>query len=280
MGSDIDYAPPEAELWGAVAAIDTAREEGLLRAEHRTHLRCEICAEDAVTQTEAFLGRHPVDLISLMDHTPGARQFRNIDAWRTYYGGKTDLSAEQLDRIMASRQRLFDANYAHHRAALLALARARGVVVASHDDATPEHVVESVANGVAIAEFPTTAEAARASHGAGIAVLMGAPNVVRGGSHSGNVAAESLARDGVLDILSSDYVPAALLMGAFELARRIEGYGLPAALRTVTLHPARAAGLADRGEIAPGRRADLVRIRVAQDLPVVREVYRGGRRVL
>jgi alpha-D-ribose 1-methylphosphonate 5-triphosphate diphosphatase len=109
---------------------------------------------------------------------------------------------------------------------------------------------------------------------------MGAPNVVRGGSHSGNVAAEALAREGVLDILSSDYVPASLLMGAFELARRIEGYGLPAALRTVTLHPARAAGLNDRGQIAAGLRADLARVRIVGALPVVREVYRGGRRVI
>lgn len=139
---------------------------------------------------------------------------------------------------------------------------------------------ESVADGAAIGEFPTTMEAAAASHRVGIAVLMGAPNMVRGGSHSGNVAAETLAREGMLDILSSDYVPASLLMGAFELARRIEGYGLAAALNTVTLHPARATGLADRGQIAAGLRADLVRIRLAQDLPIVREVYRGGRRVL
>lgn len=83
---------------------------------------------------------------------------------------------------------------------------------------------------------------------------MGAPNVVRGGSHSGSVAAEALAREGVLDILSSDYVPASLLMGAFELARRIEGYGLPAARRTVTLQPARAARLNDRGQIAGAAR--------------------------
>jgi len=152
--------------------------------------------------------------------------------------------------------------------------------VASHDDATPEHVQESLGDGAAIAEFPTTVQAAAASHRAGIAVLMGAPNVVRGGSHSGNVAAETLAREGVLDILSSDYVPASLLMGAFDLARRIEGYGLAAALRTVTLHPARAAGMTDRGQIAAGLRADLVRIRVVRDLPVVREVYRGGQRVL
>lgn len=280
MGSDIDYAPPESEMRETVEALQTGSAQGLLRAEHRTHLRCEICAVDAVALTETYIGRYPVDLISLMDHTPGARQFRNAETWRTYYGGKSGRSTEELDRLMESRRSLFAVNYTPHRAALVALAKARGIVVASHDDATAEHVSESIADGVAIAEFPTTVEAAAASHTAGIAVLMGAPNVVRGGSHSGNVAAEILAREGVLDILSSDYVPAALLMGAFELARRIEGYGLAAALRTVTLHPARATGLTDRGQIAAGLRADLIRIRMAQDLPVVREVYRGGRRVL
>ena len=173
-----------------------------------------------MSQTEAYIGRYPVDLISLMDHTPGARQFRNIETWRTYYGGKNGRSIQELDRLMASRRALFAVNYARHRGALVALAKAQGIVVASHDDATAEHVGESIADGVAIAEFPTTVEAAAASHAAGIAVLMGAPNVVRGGSHSGNVAAEMLAREGVLDILSSDYVPAALLMGAFDLARR------------------------------------------------------------
>jgi alpha-D-ribose 1-methylphosphonate 5-triphosphate diphosphatase len=280
VGNDIDYGHDEAELWETVEALQAANAQGLLRAEHRTHLRCEICAVDAVALTDTYVSRYPVDLISLMDHTPGARQFRNIDAWRTYYGGKSGRSTEELDRLMESRRALFAVNYARHRAALVAMAKARGIVVASHDDATAEHVGESIADGVAIAEFPTTVEAAAASHAAGIAVLMGAPNVVRGGSHSGNVAAEALAREGVLDILSSDYVPAALLMGAFELARRIEGYGLAAALRTVTLLPARAAGLDDRGQIAAGQRADLVRIRLAGELPVVREVYRGGRRIL
>ncbi|MBU2533769.1 MAG: amidohydrolase family protein, partial [Alphaproteobacteria bacterium] len=157
---------------------------------------------------------------------------------------------------------------------------AKGIALASHDDARPEHVAESIADKVAVAEFPTSIEAARLSHEAGILVMMGAPNVVRGGSHSGNVASEDLARVGYLDVLSSDYVPASLLFGAFELARRIDGYGLPAALRTVTINPARAAGLDDRGEFAPGKRADLVRVRCVNDLPVVREAYRGGRRII
>jgi alpha-D-ribose 1-methylphosphonate 5-triphosphate diphosphatase len=280
MGNDIDYAPPVEELWEAVEAIQSARSQGLLRAEHRVHLRCEICSEDAVAMTERFLSQHPVDLISLMDHTPGARQFRNIEAWKIYYGGKAERSSQQLDRIMGTRLALFEANYTRHRSALVGLAKSHKIALASHDDTTPEHVRESIADGVAIAEFPTTAEAAAASRAAGIAVLMGAPNVVRGGSHSGNIAAETLAREGVLDILSSDYVPAALLMGAFELARRIDGYGLAAALRTVTLHPARATGLYDRGQIAAGLRADLIRVHMAQELPVVREVYRAGRRIL
>jgi alpha-D-ribose 1-methylphosphonate 5-triphosphate diphosphatase len=280
MGNDLDAVTHEPEIWEAAEAIATARAQGLLRAEHRSHLRCEICPENTLEMTERFLGRHPVDLISLMDHTPGARQFRKIEAWKTYYGGKSGRSPDELDRVMASRQALFAANYTRHRAALVALARSHEIAIASHDDTTPEHVSESIADGVAIAEFPTTAEAAAASRAAGISVLMGAPNVVRGGSHSGNVSAEALARDGVLDILSSDYVPAALLMGAFGLADRIEGYGLAAALRTVTLHPARATGLHDRGQIAAGLRADLIRIHMAGELPVVREVYRGGPRIL
>jgi len=280
IGNDADHISHDAELWGVVEAIETARRQGLLRSDHRTHLRCEICADDVIEQVETIVGHRPVELMSLMDHTPGARQFRDLDAWKTYYGGKSELPLHELDHFMDRKRALFTANYARHRARLVALARSSGVVTASHDDTTPEHVHESIADGVAIAEFPTTVEAAAASHAAGIAVLMGAPNVVRGGSHSGNVAAETLAREGVLDILSSDYVPASLLMGAFALARKIEGYGLAAALSTVTLHPARATGLADRGQIAAGFRADLLRIHVAQDLPIVREVYRGGRRVL
>jgi alpha-D-ribose 1-methylphosphonate 5-triphosphate diphosphatase len=281
VGNDADdNASLTAEVWEIAAAIETAQKQELLRADHRTHLRCEICAEDVLDDTRRLAERHRIDLLSLMDHTPGVRQFRNLEAWKTYYGGKSGRPADELERLMDMKRALSAANYARHRAALVELAKAHGIAIASHDDTTPEHVAESVADGVAIAEFPTTVEAASASHAASVAVLMGAPNVVRGGSHSGNVAAELLAREGVLDILSSDYVPASLLLGAFELARRINGLGLAAAIRTVTLHPAHATGLADRGMIAPGLRADLVRIRLVRELPMVREVYRGGHRVL
>ncbi|MDX2204293.1 MAG: alpha-D-ribose 1-methylphosphonate 5-triphosphate diphosphatase [Hyphomicrobiaceae bacterium] len=279
-GRDIDHSTAKDELLGTLDALRRAGDQGLLRAEHRLHVRCEVCVEDVVEITSEAVASHPVHLISLMDHTPGARQFRAMHLWRTYYGGKTGLSPDELDVLIAKKLEQYNRNYRRHRTELVALAKARGIVLASHDDTTIEQVEESIADDVAIAEFPTTLEAAKRSHEADVKVVMGAPNVVRGGSHSGNVAAETLAREGVLDILSSDYVPASLLLGAFDIAQRIEGIGLPAALRTVTLNPARAVRLDDRGEIAVGKRADLVRVRVVDDMPIVREVYREGSRVV
>jgi len=277
-GRDDDYSPIVNEISIVIDGIRRAAAGDLLRAEHLVHLRCEVTADDVLDDAMKAMDQR-VDLISLMDHTPGARQFTNLEAWRTYYGGKSGRSQADLDKLIDIKHASHARNYDRHRRTLVSLARERGIVLASHDDATRAHVDESIADKVAIAEFPTTAEAARLSHEAGIDVLMGAPNVVRGGSHSGNVAAEALARAGHLDILSSDYVPASLLLGAFELSHRIEGYGLARALRTVTLNPARAANLTDRGEIAEGKRADLVRVHVVEGQPVVRNVYREGRRV-
>lgn len=279
-GNDADYAPAANELHDIMHTLEEAGRKGVLRADHLMHLRCEICAPDVIGEVQAVVADHRIDLMSLMDHTPGARQFLRIEAWKTYYGGKSGLPESRLEELMARKRAQFEANYKKHRVALVALADENKIVVASHDDSTPAHVEESVADRVHVAEFPTTVEAARLSHEAGIAVLMGAPNVVRGGSHSGNVAAEELARAGVLDILSSDYVPASLLMGAFDLSRRVEAIDLPRAVAMVSRNPALATGLDDRGAIEPGLLGDFLRVRVVDDLPVVREVYRRGKRVL
>lgn len=280
IGSDADYSPKGQDVPELMNEIQALRDARLLRTDHRTHLRCEICSEDVVAAAQRAVDEHSVDLFSLMDHTPGARQFVSIEAWKTYYGGKSGLPESKLEQLMARKRELHDAYYKRNRVELVNLAHAHGIALASHDDSTEEHVRESIGDRVAIAEFPTTMAAAAQSHTASIAVLMGAPNVVRGGSHSGNIAAEALAREGVLDILSSDYVPAALLMGAFTLAGRIADYGLPRAIRTVTANPARATGLDDRGRIEKGLRADLVRVSVTEELPVVREVYRKGVRIV
>jgi alpha-D-ribose 1-methylphosphonate 5-triphosphate diphosphatase len=136
-----------------------------------------------------------------------------------------------------------------------------------------------------IAEFPTTLEAAQACRRLGMSVLMGAPNIVRGGSHSGNIAAATLAKEGLLDILSSDYYPASLLQAAFALGaqlddtRQASGAGLAKAVTTVSLAPARSAGLQDRGEIRVGLRADLIHARAVGTLPVIQQVWRQAKRV-
>jgi len=279
-GVDVDGGGLGAELIQLAEAIDEGRRHNLLRCEHLTHLRCEIPSPGVVEMVEDFVARYPVGLISLMDHTPGQRQFRDLAKYQTYYNGKMGNSLAEFETMVAQKQRFNGERSAANRPALVALAQSRNIPLASHDDTTLEEVEQSIREGVALAEFPTTLEAAKASHAEGITVMMGAPNLIRGGSHSGNVAAETLAREGVLDILSSDYVPASLLMAAFELPSRAPTMTLPEAIQTVTKNPASATGLSDRGEIAVGKRADLVRVHMKGETPVVREVRRNGQRII
>jgi alpha-D-ribose 1-methylphosphonate 5-triphosphate diphosphatase len=227
----------------------------------------------------AFIAEHPVHLVSLMDHTPGQRQFRDLEKYFTYYGGRTGKTLDEVAEVVRRRQAIGAERAAAHRPRLVALAKAKDIPLASHDDTTLDEVARSIAEGVALAEFPTTIEAAEASRAAGMATVMGAPNVVRGGSHSGNVAARDLADAGCLDMLSSDYVPASLLMGALRLADSQGIEGLPGAVRLVTKNPADALKLSDRGELAAGKRADMIRITWSGDVPVVRAVWRAGERV-
>src|SRR5882757_3391856 len=202
------------------AAIAKARDADMLRVGHFLHLRCEVPMPDVVAETAALITWPEVRLVSLMDHTPGQRQFRDQEKLRTYYRSKAGgLTDAQLDVLFDQRRDFAARNSANNYRDLVNLARAQGRRLASHDDTTLEHVAQSVADQVAIAEFPTTFEAAHALHAAGIRVLMGAPNLVRGSSHSGNVGTAELARAGLLDVLSSDYMPASLLMAAFHLPK-------------------------------------------------------------
>ena len=261
-------------------AISAAREEALLRADHFLHLRCEVPMPDVVEEARELVGRPDVRLMSLMDHTPGQRQFRNEAKLRDYYRGKGGgMTDAQLDVLFEKRFAYQKAHADKNLQQIVALAQQHAIPLASHDDTTEENVTDAIRYRVAVAEFPTTTEAARGLHQAGIGILMGAPNVVRGGSHSGNIAAVDLAREGLLDILSSDYIPSSLLMGALALPKQVPAIDLAAAVRTVTKAPAEAVGLDDRGEIAVGKRADLIRVHVAREIPVVRSVWREGSRV-
>lgn len=270
-------------------AVGDAAAAGILRADHAIHLRCEVSSADCLEAFHAFEDDPNVRLASLMDHTPGQRQYADVEDFKRYWLAKRGVAAAEFEgyvaRLHEQSARWSDGN----RRAIAQLAAERGITIAAHDDATLEHVDESVALGVHIAEFPTTVLAARAAVEHGLRVVMGAPNIVRGGSQSGNVAAAELLDLGLLDVLSSDYVPSSPLQAVFQLAA--DGtLPIEDGAKLVSTNPARAVGLDDRGAIAVGKRADLVRVashdlpatdrhRHGRRIPVVRGVFRQGVRV-
>lgn len=262
-----------------IDGITAARSAGRLIADHRFHFRCEISYESVVEIIEDYIDHPLLSLISLMDHTPGQRQFVRIDKFKEYYMGKHGLTLEQVEQFILECQERQRQHGEPNRKQLVQLAQDRGLPLASHDDATAAHVQEAIQNGAAIAEFPTTLEAAQAAHNQGLKVLMGAPNVVLGGSHSGNIAALDLVEYGILDILSSDYAPQSLLQALFLISHRT-GIPLYQAMGLVTQHPAEAIGLfADRGSLAVGKRADLITVYDDGVVPQLTSVICQGRRV-
>lgn len=253
------------------------RAADVLKISHHIHLRAEICSETLEDELAEFGADDKVGIVSLMDHTPGQRQFRDLQKFEDYVCGKNGLSREGFGDYVEFLYGLQDRLGAKHEAVTVGAAKRYGATLASHDDTTAAQVGHSHSQGVTLAEFPTTIEAAEACHASGIATIMGAPNLVRGGSHSGNVAAKDLAERARLDILSSDYVPAALLKGALHLAHIWRD--MPAGIATVTSTPARYAGLTDRGVLAVGKRADLTLFGVLDSTPMIESVWSQGQRV-
>ncbi len=259
-----------------LADIDALSDADVLRAEHFLHLRCEMPADDMLSLFEPVAEHPRVRMVSLMDHTPGVGQYFDLDYYRSLQRGlgMADAAIERkIAELRCNRSRLRGSN----RRTVLARLSGSGIAVASHDDRTEAEVAENAADGINVSEFPVTMEAARAAKALDMAVIAGAPNIVRGGSHSGNVSARDLVEVRAVDALASDYVPSSLVEAAFVCARH--GLDLPAAIGLVTAAPARIARLHDRGRIEPGLRADLVRVRLHGDLAVVRAAWRGGERV-
>ncbi len=262
---------------GLADEILAMRAQGVLRITHLLHLRAEVCSETLIEELAKFGPEDQIGIVSLMDHTPGERQFRDTSKLWDYMAKKRGLTASEFDAHVAGLQALKHQVGARHEAAAVAEARRYGAVLASHDDTTAPQVAVSAAHGAHFAEFPTTAEAAQACHEAGIKVMMGAPNLIRGGSHSGNIAAQALAEADLLDIVSSDYVPSSLLSAAMMLGD-IWG-NLARGVATVTAAPAEAAGLEDRGHLVVGARADVIRVKTIGSTGAVRGVWVKGARV-
>lgn len=261
-----------------VADLDALADTGVLRSEHFLHLRCELPAADMKPAMEPVADHPRVRMVSLMDHSPGIGQYRDIERYVAMRRKQTQMTVEQVqDRIaflLEQRARLREPQ----RAWLLERIRHRDLPIASHDDETAEDVRRNLADGIRISEFPVTMVAAEAARDAGVEVIAGAPNIVRGGSHSGNVSAADLVRAGAAQAFASDYVPASMVEAAWRAVEET-GISLPAAVAMITDRPARMARLADRGRLEPGLRADLVQLRPVQGIPVVRRVWREGSRV-
>ena len=258
-----------------VVDLDALTNAGLLKSDHFLHLRCGVPALDMLSLFDTVADHRLVRMVSLMDHSPGVGQYVDIDFYRALRrrGGADD---EYIERRIVELQEQRARMRIPNRHALLNRIAGRNIALASHDDRTEQEVAENAADGIGISEFPVTMAAAKAAKAAGMQVIAGAPNIVRGGSHSGNVSAAELLANEAVDAFASDYVPNSLVEAAFQCAQRI---GLPHAMALVSDRPAHLTGLADRGRLAAGHRADLVRVRLHQGLPVVRQVWRAGERI-
>jgi len=256
-----------------IADITALSPTGLLKSDHFLHIRCELPADSVLPLMEPLAAHARLRLVSLMDHTPGIGQYGDLARYRAMRlrdGEAPDDTERRIETLQAQRRRLRGPN----RAALLGLLRGR-VPLASHDDRTPEEVAENLADGIGLAEFPVTLEAAAAARAGGQQTIAGAPNLVRGGSHTGNVGVAALLDAGLVDALASDYVPSSLIEAAFRAA-----VPLHKAVALIAEVPARMAAFGDRGRIQPGLRADLARVRVHEGGPVVRQVWNAGERVI
>ena len=272
VGEYLDRSYRRALLKIVLDAIRDTKDAGLFRADHRVHLRCEIADDVVIELLEPYVNDPNVQMISVMDHTPGQRQWRDLKSFKTFKNANmsdAEFEAYVTDQIASASQ-----STSRNRQAVLDMWANRGPI-ASHDDTTTEHIAEAVADNIRISEFPTTMAAAEAAKAAGMHIVMGAPNVVRGGSHSGNVSALELASAGLLDALSSDYAPISLIQAIFALEERA-GMTLPDAMATVSANPTAILGMDDRGEIAVGKRADLVRVRRIGEAAIVRRTWVEG----
>ena len=262
-----------------INTIHQGQSDGRFSVDHRLHLRCELGYDQVYDLVETYADHPLLSLMSLMDHTPGQRQFVKLDKYKEYYQGKHGVTAEEMDGFIRDRIEAQQCHAVDNRRRLVELAQQRDICLASHDDATPEHVQEALEDGAAIAEFPTTLDAAKEAHTHGLQVLMGAPNLILGGSHSGNVSAMDLIERDLADIISSDYVPQSLVQAMFLIVEKAQ-VPLHQAMRLFTLNPAKAIGLdCDRGSLEVGKRADIITLHHDGVIPRLTSAVRQGYRI-
>lgn len=262
----------------------TARSAALIQAIHRSnqsrlsvdnfvHARYELTSFSSVEPLKELMTKGQVQLLSFMDHRPGQGQFKSLASWKTYHMPVYKLDESQAEEAIAQMQEK-DQDCSCFVQELALAARLHHIPLASHDDDTPDKIEAMAALGVCISEFPLNEASSRHARHHAMATGMGAPNVVRGKSQSGNISARELISAGCCDFLCSDYHPSSMLQAVYTMMRELN---MPPAraFSFITSVPAAVMGLSDRGEISPGRLADLVLIDDVQVAKVVLTLKSG-----
>ncbi len=245
--------------------------------DNRVHCRYEITDHGAEPVLSGLIEEGVVDLLSVMDHSPGQGQFKTLEAYLQYVMGNHAYSREEAEEV-ARRKAQGREGAVDRVERLLGQARALGIPTASHDDDSVQRVATMRNLGVSMSEFPINLDTAKAAVSCGLPTIFGAPNVVRGQSQSGSIRAIEAIRAGVASCLCSDYQPSTLITAAFAAHQQSE-LSLPRALALVTANPADACGLTDRGRLREGLRADLIAVTTVAGMPMVTRSWSAGRLV-
>lgn len=246
---------------------------------HFLHARLDLTDEKVLEMLDEIIPLKCLRLAVYNDHTPGTRQFRDIEKYLDYSEGRLQKTREQLKRLIAVRQEKAAGKAGPIRRLLYeklkSLPQQNPIMISSHDDTTREDVEESIRYGASFCEFPTTREAAQCAKKEGLLVVMGAANFVLGFSHSGNLSCREALEEGLADILCSDYHFPAMLLSVSMLINN--GWPPWRAINLVTLNPARAAGIGEEvGSIEVGKKADIIVFQMKDTQPMARRIYVGG----
>ena len=277
-GSEYSYKPirePE-NVRRLIDLIDqTHSTKHLIR--HRFHARLEIDNVDEIDNLKKYISENKVHLVSFMDHTPGQGQYRHLEIWRNTVKGYNNLSDSSIDVLIHNHQTKEKLDIDDIRE-IASLAQEHNIAVASHDDDSIEKVELVHSFGTTISEFPITLEVAYKARELGLFTIAGAPNVLLGGSHSGNLGAAEAIQKQTIDILCSDYYPAAMLHSVFELVNCYD-MDLVDMIKLVTINPAKAVKMDHEiGSIQEGKKADLLIIeKMPDDFPVITAVFVDGK---
>jgi len=245
----------------------------------RVHARFEITNTGGMATVEKLIGEGLIDLLSVMDHTPGQGQFTNEDQIRDYYGERFGAEKEAIQNLIETRMNLREKIGIQNEIKMMEIARSKGIPVASHDDDTAEKVGFLKKYGAIISEFPVSMEAVKSARDNGLAIALGSPNVLRGHSHNKNLSSRDLIREGFGDIICSDYIPSTLVHAMFTLVdNRLKT--IAEAAKMFAENPARFLGIGDiTGSIRKGLSADLVVVDNSWEVPRIIKTFVKGREV-